>query len=185
MPTTTLEKAFPVQIGTSTALGNSGEPSLLAQVIPVAVPASCHLWEVKSFKFRFHFRKFELRQTNSLAPRISFTVTYQQNQSLDPVSRLTPKKSCDYRLHSPKTCISRLQDHPQSNGHQYTGKQKLSLRYDSKHQPIMLQATVALQWDACTLTTPHLLFTIKPCLVKYLGSSSQKLSCMTMYTGLS
>ena len=43
MPTMTLEKAFPGQIDSSIALGNSGEPSLLAQVPPVSVSASCHL----------------------------------------------------------------------------------------------------------------------------------------------
>ena len=101
VPTMTLEKAFPGQKGTNIALGDSGEPGLLAQVPPVAVSAAPVRGQ--TFTFRLHFRELELRQTNSPVPSISFQVTSQQNTSLAPVSRLTSNRTCVPRLHSNKT----------------------------------------------------------------------------------
>ena len=101
MHTMALEKVFPGQMGTSIALGDSGEPGLLAQVPPVAVSAAPVRGQ--TFTFRLHFRELELRQTNSPVPSISFQVTSQQNTSLAPVSRLTLNRTCVPRLHSNKT----------------------------------------------------------------------------------
>lgn len=85
----TLEKAFTGQIGTSFALGDSGEPSLPAQALPVAVSAR-YGWERPKPQSRLHFRELELRQTNRLVPTVSFQVTSQQNWSPAPVPRQPP-----------------------------------------------------------------------------------------------
>ena len=99
VPTMTLEKVFPGQMGTSIALGDSGEPGLLAQVPPVAVSAAPVRGQ--TFTFRLHFRELELRQTNSPVPSISFQVT---SRIPEPISSLWAKpqqKNCTPRIQTP------------------------------------------------------------------------------------
>jgi len=57
------------------------------------IPKLSEQWEPKSFKFRFHFRKLEFRQTKRLICSISFQVTSQPIPSLALVSRLTPNRT--------------------------------------------------------------------------------------------
>jgi hypothetical protein len=135
------------------------------------------VWDAKAFKFRLHFSEPDLNLNSGKLTGISFQVVPQQYLSLAPVSRLIPNKTRVSRLHSqqdqcvqvipPTNLHSILQAHPLLIYHECRKEQKLSLWYESQHQPIVLKA-ITFQLDACSWT-PCLLLTIKPCPKRHLG----------------